>query len=1481
ATFSAPRSLAQNTPPTFRQCSGLNVNYVSGECGSLLQIKEEIPIDTSLFTVEATDAEGDDVEFTLVGDATLLYFFKLRTNKVARSALVMVNSRIDSESLSSPVGNLILRMNDFKGNVIDKSIMIYIVDQNDNLPEFQNLPYRWEVPENTLWTAETSFNVTVLDRDKTSSSYRFTYVLTSTTANLFNESYRTSRLLSAPQTGSIYLSTVSLMQPLDYEANRFYQVSVYVTERVTGGRNTSTDIVVSVLDRQDTPPVFEGTPYLVSVTENSPIGSLLMTVLARDGDRGVPNPVQYLLDNSSALASLFSLNRTTGRLEVASSIDRESAQIAAVYASFSLNVIAEEVSTGSPQPANLSRTTTSVRITVQDVNDVTPTFSRSAYNATVLENTVAGTPVSLLAACTVTDHDDGDNSAFDLTIVLSNGSAFDVFDVLPSSAVGTAALTVRVKDSTVLDYEATKSIEFQIVARESKTTARLSSTATFTVFLLDANDNAPRFNQSKYEFSVPENSPNGTIVGKVDAFDIDSGDFAKISYSLGGTDANKFIVNGTTGQIQVGVRADEDLSLLDREKFPILYLTLQATDGGGLTGSSQLEIHLLDKNDQRPAFQRTFYEGAVKENSLSMESVVQLVAVDSDLFPNNVITYSLLPSNSSASFAIDNATGVLSVQRPLDYEALANKTLVLKAEAADGGSPSLSSTVEIRIAVVDQNDLAPECSQRVYSGSVPETAGYGTRVAELAGSDGDSPGSPNSQVFFRILAGAGDRFTLDAGGSGVIVERGADLDVNKLGVFHNLTIGIFDRGTPQLTGAPCFVHINVSDVNNKAPYFEPVTTRVTVSEGSATFAPLFQPSKTAIDPDSSANLTYSLLTNITTGRSAGGGAVASTPAYNFSTLFSIDPLNATLYAMTALDRETAQELTVQVLARDLNAATPTPVQTATGTIVLTLTDINNKPPRFLSTGSANNYTVQVSESLAPPIPINLKLQADDPDVSTVSLAYAIAPPGISQFAVDSASGQVSLVQRLDYEKISRHEFIVTVSDGLHVTSASVTIEVINANTYDPVFDQFPTPLSYPESTPVGTVVATVHAYDNDSGVFGQVVYSLLAGDAFFNVASDSGRVTLVRQLDRDVSGGDQQLLVIEGVDNPSGIDRRRVSRQMVINVKDVNDCSPTFPSGLFTFRNLKENYQAGFEIDSVRATDKDVGRNSELRYELIAAPGQSADALQLFRVSTTNATDGYYAQLRVNQSLTGRRGWYNLTLVAKDSGSPQLTGSTVLSFFVAKADDFTLVDDEALARFRSALIGTNVILIAGCGIALTCLILMYCKYRRLSRQAEITIAAGESGVQQLHLMKRLEQQKQAGEAETADSAADNGKPSKHNAESRSSNIDAASAPPDDMSRQSLATRAPLVPPSRQEPLHHSKLKADDNLKSSESSDKKRKKKGRRSHKVDPGLDDSRSEPLNNPKSDWQLPPLSRHHRQLGRLPELLEPDADHQGDIRS
>lgn len=212
-------------------------------------------------------------------------------------------------------------------------------------------------------------------------------------------------------------------------------------------------------------------------------------------------------------------------------------------------VRAREVVNDVPSDDPLTSATARATVTIRDVNDSPPKFNKKEYDVSLLENTPEGTPLAL--DMSVSDADVGINSKFALRLEDVSG----VFDVEPKLVTGYSQVNIRVANGT-LDYENPNQRKFivLVVAEETETNPKLSSTATITVSVLDANDNKPSFEQESYSAIVSEASLPGQYITTITAKDVDSGSFgdAGIRYSLSGTGAELFHVNEQTGVITLG-----------------------------------------------------------------------------------------------------------------------------------------------------------------------------------------------------------------------------------------------------------------------------------------------------------------------------------------------------------------------------------------------------------------------------------------------------------------------------------------------------------------------------------------------------------------------------------------------------------------------------------------------------------------------------------------------------------------------------------------------------------------------------------------------------------------------------------------------------------------------------------------------------------------------------------------------------------------
>ena len=110
--------------------------------------------------------------------------------------------------------------------------------------------------------------------------------------------------------------------------------------------------------------------------------------------------------------------------------------------------------------------------------------------------------------------------------------------------------------------------------------------------------------------------------------------------------------------------------------------------------------------------------------------MLTVVAVDNDIPPNNMITFSLIDSSLNR-FRIDSSSGdiVVNIQLgggTLDYETSTSHTLIV--QSSDG---TLTDTAIIYIPIGDDNDNDPIFLESSYSIQVLETAAVGTTILAI------------------------------------------------------------------------------------------------------------------------------------------------------------------------------------------------------------------------------------------------------------------------------------------------------------------------------------------------------------------------------------------------------------------------------------------------------------------------------------------------------------------------------------------------------------------------------------------------------------------------------------------------------------------------------------------------------------------------------------------------------------------------------
>ncbi|KAL3883430.1 hypothetical protein ACJMK2_029693 [Sinanodonta woodiana] len=301
---------------------------------------------------------------------------------------------------------------------------------------------------------------------------------------------------------------------VDYE-ELFNTTDVILTirgeQRLENGVTTLTaytTLIITIIDVDDMNPVFTEDVYHLNVLEETPGGSgnpykTSPPIHAYDGDRGINETMIYSIENE--MNNTFSINTMSGEIYVLKELDADGG--------LDLYVIIIKAT----QQSNTFRSATStLSLRVIDINDNPPIFSPNNYYCNVTEHSAVG---QVICSVTATDKDKGQNGQFSYELL--NGNAVDID---PISGY------IHVKDSHLLDRETGSHLFMKVIAKSSD--GNMTDKANVTINLIDINDNSPVTNQSSYHFIV-QNTSIGSYVGKINAFDMDSGDNQKLNYSWG------------------------------------------------------------------------------------------------------------------------------------------------------------------------------------------------------------------------------------------------------------------------------------------------------------------------------------------------------------------------------------------------------------------------------------------------------------------------------------------------------------------------------------------------------------------------------------------------------------------------------------------------------------------------------------------------------------------------------------------------------------------------------------------------------------------------------------------------------------------------------------------------------------------------------------------------------------------------------------
>ncbi|MEA3030191.1 MAG: hypothetical protein QOG13_1516 [Sphingomonadales bacterium] len=914
------------------------------------------------------------------------------------------------------------------------------------------------------------------------------------------------------------------------------------------------------------------------------------------------------------------------------------------------------------------------------------------YSFQVAEGSAAGTAVG--AAVHAADPDAGANGQLVYSF-LDNGAFAQVSaDSRYAIDAATGVITVH----AALDFEApTPSQTYTVAVRDNQGQAGvLQDTSAVTIAITDVNE-APDLPAS-YSFQIAENSAVGTAVGAaVHATDPDAGVNGQLVYSFLDNGAfaqvstdGRYAIDAATGVITVHAALDFEAGT------PSGTYTIAARDNQGQAGALQdtsaVTIAVTDVNEA-PDLPAT-YSFQIAENSAVGEVVAAVNATDPDAGANGQLVYSFLDNGAFAQvsadsrYAIDAATGVITVHGALDFEAAApTQTYTVAVRDNQGRAGALQDTSSVTIAITDAND--PNDFATTYAFPVSENVAIGTSVGTVHVDDPDAPGTIYAeQHYFFINGGATsatswdnryliDEMTGEIRTNGEInFEGGPATTTYQVAARDNGAEGVYFQDVTDVT-------VTVQNVN-EANHFVQASYDFSLAENNALGAVVG--TVHATDEDGSVHQFGKQRYYFDNGQGS-YGIVSGDGRY------LINSFTGVITANTVGNYEAGQTTnSYGVVARDNNGQAGYKVDHTTVTISVTNV---NEAPVFGASSYAESHDENAAEGT-----IVASVAASDPDEAGTpwaELRYSFrtgnATSGYSysdtsfdnRYRIDAVTGIVSVNGPTDYETVPSQSYTVAARDNLGqsgaltaTTTLTIALNNVNeANAIDPAYS-----FNIDENLAAGATVGAVTATDFDSPghVFGLQCYYFWNGSEATAVSADgryaidtlTGVITTAVASDYEAGNPTADYAVIAR-DNAGEGAFYQAQTIVTIGVGNLNEAGQFTSDGHYTLA-VTENSALGTLVGAVAVDDPDAAGTdfAEQRYYFTWGNLQS---------STISATsqDGRYVideltgEIRINGAIDFENGPINATykVLARDNRgeSPFNARTGFVEIDVYNADD--------------------------------------------------------------------------------------------------------------------------------------------------------------------------------------------------------------------
>ncbi|XP_051155276.1 cadherin-23-like isoform X2 [Leptopilina boulardi] len=997
---------------------------------------------------------------------------------------------------------------------------------------------------------------------------------------------------------------------LDYDVSdpSLREIEFEVTASVAGSVVATCRVHIKLVDANDHSPEFLKSVYHLSVREDADIGTHFADVFATDRDSGAFGDLTYSLRGFGS--EKFKTDSKEGGVSVAKTLDYE------IQKSYTLTIEAKD---GGGRVSNVN-----ILIELEDVNDNEPIFEQQEYARTVREGATSFDPQMFVRATDVDGPLHG-NGKIIYSISSHNSMTNDIFKINSQTGELTMLKPVQSGDTERGIYQLTvrgTDLGKPPLYSETKIFIRVGVPGNQKP-VFRGNYKAGTPGPNSYRARLLENASSGTEVIRVVANDPDGRD-SLLQYQIASGAKDNFVINSSSGIITVSPDARLDLET-GGDKYKVIVYAVDSGFPVRETASTTVTVSIIDVNNKPPVFKNSTYLVYVSERAAIGDLVLKVLAFDPDLDAN--IEYSLIepikavdktgvalktttPYDYKTAFRINSTSGLITVNRVLDYQVAA--VIILTVEARDlnamENKENQVAHVEVTVYIQAYSDDNPTFINSGWSPNNPtiritvnEEQPLGTTLIMLSAKE-PMTGYPVQR--FELIREIDDEGFVNVGvqSGNVVLSKRLDYETldRKLIKFKVRALARDYEITRHMSEAN--VIIQVQDINDNSPIFNHKDYKIAILE-SATPSKIVLNAK-ATDMDSS---------NTEEEKQRGYGEVRYSLTGENANMFEIDSVNGNIRIAenSTLDREKQSVVRFYIIASDMPEG-GVEQKTTRALVTVDILDVNDNAPSFIQ----NSYTAVIPENALPSVSI-VNITAVDPDEGPGgNVHYEIIDEGEANglLKINHTSGEISSAKKLTGKgRTDPYVMRIRAQDsGQPALYSDVLLTLyigdVVSNDGVPLFIR-PTldEVAYiAENSTLKSPVFQVVASDPDDPNLpnGKIIFKFLEDGNFvsdssaFELNQETGLITTRKLLDRESKDSYTLILIAQDLGNPP----QQATRILQVKIIDIDDHKPHFKRNLYSppiELNIQEELPINSKVGIIEAIDEDINENGMIDYAII------------------------------------------------------------------------------------------------------------------------------------------------------------------------------------------------------------------------------------------------------------------------------------------